>query len=552
MSFLYYHRFNSYIGCKKIQCSSSGATINANLYIPRKSLDFQEQHPLIFFLHGLGSQKDLDPRIPLELTKRGFFVVSVDYRGSGESTGELLDINYNEYQNRTNIPAIAQDCSRLLDKIETLPEYNRINNSQIGIVGHSFGGMVALMTSALDNRFKATVTWAGVVNFSAQLLGISESNLFMNYIPAKIINQTNPQNLLVIHSIYDNTVPYKKNALVAHDLTNCTLVNITYHILGGPHFLLADEVLIKTINWFEITFFNSDSINGPISLSYFQVYILLFLTLFSIFLVTIAIMLKMSQYFNIEKEESKILKESKHNRIVSGIQNSFTIITSYIVFIMIWVFFIRELGIPGLFIAPVAIIILIFVLSSINYIIGRVKSNGEKKNYFSKLNLKHIISSHFEKNVILYPIISATIFLILYFSFSVSFPFAYFSPNNIISFILAYGVYPFYLVFELYYRKVVFDRLNFIKSSAIKLTIVNAMGITHMLILMFLAYGLFLIVAFIATFLISLVVMLMNSLIYNKTGKISSVLISSFIIIQIFFCSALTTLYGFGSLIRLL
>ncbi|MBY9007810.1 MAG: alpha/beta fold hydrolase [Candidatus Lokiarchaeota archaeon] len=552
VSFLYYNRFNSYINFKKIQCYSSGATISANLFLPKDNLEFQGEHPLVFFVHGLGSQKDLDPRIPIELTKRGFFVASIDYRGSGESTGGLLDMNYDEYHNRTNIPAIAQDCSKLLDKIETLPEYSRINSSQIGIVGHSFGGMVALMNSALDNRFKAIVTWAGLVNFSASLFGISESHPFMNYIPAKIINITNPQNLLVIHSIFDTTVPYEKNALVAKNLTNCSMVNITHHILGGPHFLLVDEVLVKTINWFEQQFFNSITINGPIRASYIRIYVLLFLTLFSIFLTTIAIMVTISKYIVIEKEQPQIFEENDKSRLKYGIKNFIIIFSSYIGIIMIWFFFIVQLGIPGLFLAPAIIILIILILSCIKHFVGIKKTNGRTKHIFTKSNLIKIIKSYFKKNIVVYPLISAAIFLILYFSVSISFPFGFFSPINFISFILAYGIYPFYLVFELYYRKIVYDKLDFIRSPLIKLIIVNAMGIFHMIFLMLLAYSLFLIVAFMATFFISLVVMLMNSLIYEKTKNFGSVLISSFLIIQIFFCSAITSLYGFGSLINLL
>ncbi|MFW9948971.1 MAG: alpha/beta hydrolase family protein [Candidatus Thorarchaeota archaeon] len=131
-----------------------------------------------------------------------------------------------------------------MDLIENHPIYNLINNSQIGIVGHSLEGMVTLMTSTLDERFKATVSWAGLVNFSASFFGISESDPFMDYIPAKIINTTYPENLLLLQSIYDTTVPYNTNALVAQNLTNCELVSITYEIFGGPHYLFTESMTV--------------------------------------------------------------------------------------------------------------------------------------------------------------------------------------------------------------------------------------------------------------------------------------------------------------------
>jgi dienelactone hydrolase len=552
ISLLYGSRANSYNYYESVKFESSGATIYANLFYPESKLTFQDKHPFVIFAHGLGSQKDLDPRIPIELTKRGFIVASIDYRGDGESSGHLLDINHESYRNRTDIPAIAQDCSKLLDVIEQLPVYNLINSSQIGLVGHSLGGMVALMTGALDERFKATVTWAGLVNFSAYLFGISESNPFMDYIPAKIINSTNPQNLLLIQSIYDTTVPYETNALVAQNLTNCQLISITHQIFGGPHYLFTDEVLIGTIHWFEAKFFNSITINGPIKLSYLQTYILLFLALFGTCLTTIAIMVSISHFFIIEKKktskslEFKQITDKKH-----VIKQSIKISLYFAVFLLIWILFFTLMGIPGLILAPIFIILIYFIRIIMKYIIT-AEEKKQKIILYIESKLKEEIKSQFRKNVLLYSLVSTVIFLGLYFSLSLSYPFAFFSPINVINFILTYTIYPFYLAIELFYRKVVYEDLDFIKSPTVKMIITALMGIINIGILMILSYNLFLISAFFVTFLIFLAVMLINSVIYEKTNKFSSVLISSFIIIQIFFGSAVSVTFGFGSLTRLI
>ena len=102
----------------------------------------------------------MDLRIPIEFTKRGFFIASIDYQGHGESGGNLNNIN-----SETGVPALAEDCINLLDVIENLPIYAlKINSSQIGLIGHSLGGMVVLMNGALDERFNATVAWAPLVD----------------------------------------------------------------------------------------------------------------------------------------------------------------------------------------------------------------------------------------------------------------------------------------------------------------------------------------------------------------------------------------------------
>ncbi|MEJ2251753.1 MAG: hypothetical protein P8Y97_19105, partial [Candidatus Lokiarchaeota archaeon] len=72
LSFLYLNRSISYTNYIRVQAQSGGAKIYANLYIPSKTLTFQEKAPLVIYCHGLGGEKDIDLRIPVELTKRGF------------------------------------------------------------------------------------------------------------------------------------------------------------------------------------------------------------------------------------------------------------------------------------------------------------------------------------------------------------------------------------------------------------------------------------------------------------------------------------------------
>ncbi len=551
---LYSTRFESYIYYQRISFESTDAQIYANLYYPSKQITFQNKAPLIIYAHGLGSQKDLDIRIPNEFTKRGFYVASIDYRGNGESTGHILDINYQSYRNRTIVPAIAQDCSKLLDTIETLPVYDRINSSQIGLIGHSLGGMVVLMNGALDNRFKVTVTWAGLVNFSAKEFYISETDPFMKYIPSKIINSLNPSNLLVIHSIYDSTVPYKENALVAQKLTNCPVINITENLLGGPHLLLSNTVLINSIEWIESKFFNSTTLNGSIQLTYMASFVLLFLGLVGLFLVTLGLIKNSLKYFSIDatrdKEDLKFNLQigDKKRKII--LKELIKISLYYGGFISLWLIFYILMGIIGIIIVPLVIIFIYFCAFLLkNVIIAEERS--QKVITYIKLHLKDEIKSQFHKNVILFSFFSVLIFLSLYISFSLLYPFAFFSPVNLIDFILTYSIYPFYLAIELFYRKIIYPRLHFIKSDSNKMMLTSSMAIIHVAILMSFSFQLLIINSVLVTYLIFLAVIIMNSLIYEKTRKFSSVLISSFIIIQVFFGSAISSILGIGSIIHI-
>lgn len=135
LSILQFNKEISYNHYERVHFESSGARLYANLYYPTKTLDFQEKRPLVIYCHGIGGKRDFDLRIPIEFTKRGFYVAALDYQGHGESDG-----NINNIDPITGIPALAQDCSKLLDKLENLPFYRYVNLTQIGLIGHSLGG----------------------------------------------------------------------------------------------------------------------------------------------------------------------------------------------------------------------------------------------------------------------------------------------------------------------------------------------------------------------------------------------------------------------------
>ena len=152
----------SYRKYDRVQFKSAGSTLYANLYYPTKTLSFQEKRPLIIYCHGIGSKRDFDLRVPIEFTKRGFYVAALDYQGHGESGGTINNIDES-----TDVPALAQDCSKLLEKLKTLSFFSDVNISQVGLIGHSLGGMVVLMNQALNPEFKVTVAWSVLAKSSS-------------------------------------------------------------------------------------------------------------------------------------------------------------------------------------------------------------------------------------------------------------------------------------------------------------------------------------------------------------------------------------------------
>jgi dienelactone hydrolase len=549
LSYLAYDKSISYTRYERIDYQSSGATLYANLYYPSKNLGFQEQRPLIIYCHGIGSQRDFDLRIPIEFTKRGFFVVALDYQGHGESGGDIINIDPT-----TDIPALAQDCSKLLDKLETLPFYSNVNTSQIGLIGHSLGGMVVLMNQALDPRFNITVAWAPLVNFDPQQLGIVNSDNYDPYIPVNLLNKTNTNNLLIIMHVDDEALDFTNHALVAQNLTDCAVIPITEPLIGGGHQLFSNVVLIESIKWFESYFFKSETINGSINITFLVNYVVLFVTLLLLVLIVLSLISYTSKFFR--NKENIIQKNLVKNDVpiskikvkAKKLKQILKIIFYTTIFLLNWEIFERIFGLVGIFLASLNITIIFFTIKLIYYL----KDLKEKRVKFDIHQFKELIKSQFQLKYFTYAILSNVYFMVIYFIFSFSYPFAFMWPSNFLNTVIAAAVaFPIYFSMEILYRKVIYPQLNFLKDERKKSLWIILIAIYVQINLMTLTWAWAFFPSVMFMYLIFLYAIIQNTLIYENTKRFSTVIFSSFIIIQLFFAAVISNAIGIGAALHL-
>jgi len=549
LSYLAYDRSINYSRYERVEYQSSGATLYANLYYPSKNLGFQEQRPLIIYCHGIGSQRDFDLRIPIEFTKRGFYVVALDYQGHGESGGNIINIDPN-----TNIPALAQDCSKLLNKLETLPFYSNVNTSQIGLIGHSLGGMVVLMNQALDPRFNVTVAWAPLVNFDPQQLGIVNTDNYDPYIPVNLLNKTNTNNLLIIMHVDDEALDFTSQALVAQNLTDCAVIPISGFLLGGGHQLFSKIVLVETINWFENYFFKSETINGPINITFIVNYVVLFITLLLLVSIVLSLISYTSKFLRVK--EDIIQKNSvKNDKFISKvidkvkkIKQILKIILYTGIFLLNWEFFERVFGLVGIYLASLNISIIYFTIKLISYL----KKLKEKREKFDLNQFKKLLKSEFQLKYVIYAILSNFYFIAIYFIFSFSYPFAFMWPSNLLNnFIAAWVAFPIYFSLEILYRKVIYPQLNFLKTERRKSLWIIFIAIYIQINLMALTSTWAFFPSVMFMYLVFLYVIIQNTLIYENTKSFSTVILSSFVIIQLFFAVVISNAIGIGAALHL-
>ncbi len=98
--------------------------------------------PIAILCHGLKGNKDRDfmHDLAMELTYAGVATLAFDFFGHGESNGSF---------ERMTITQEVKDLAAAVQFVQTIPQ---IDKDRIAIIGHSFGGMIALLFTAEQHK----------------------------------------------------------------------------------------------------------------------------------------------------------------------------------------------------------------------------------------------------------------------------------------------------------------------------------------------------------------------------------------------------------------
>jgi esterase/lipase len=130
----------------KVIFANEGQKIVGILHVPNK-----QNPPAIIMCHGFtGTKGDIHDKLykaAEKLCKNGFAVLRFDFRGSGESEGEFVNVT------------ISSEVSDLKAAIKFMKNQGY---ERIGVVGSSLGGAIAII--GYDKNVKTMVLWNPVTN----------------------------------------------------------------------------------------------------------------------------------------------------------------------------------------------------------------------------------------------------------------------------------------------------------------------------------------------------------------------------------------------------
>ncbi|MCL5959676.1 MAG: alpha/beta fold hydrolase [Chloroflexi bacterium] len=214
---------------------SDGFNIAGLLYLPRDG-GFGSPYPCVILCHGIAGRKEGQAPIAEMLRGDGFACLSFDFRGHGQSEGQLD-------------PSTPHDITAAVKYLEGRKE---IDANRLAIRGFSMGGFFALYVAAGLQQIKAIVSVAP--GTESAHLAIVTSKRFLRYIEEasgrvrlavedmvsflrKVsicaeVARISPRSLLIIHSKEDEMLPWHSSEEIffaAKEPSRFLLLN------GGEH-----------------------------------------------------------------------------------------------------------------------------------------------------------------------------------------------------------------------------------------------------------------------------------------------------------------------------
>jgi len=234
--------------------SADGTKIEALIYTPKGT-----SHEGIVVGHGYCGNKQYMQPLCIELVKRGFTVVNIDFRGHGSSDGHLpTRADENRYH------GLHLDMEAAIDYLQDIDDIE-----QIGLVGHSMGAYTAVKVSEdHPDTIEATVS--------------------IGHIPSDDFDFDDISNLLVAIGQYEQTITEDEAIEFLEEYTGKSDVKVgvlygdfdngdackvvigegSEHLAGN----LNPTIVTEMVQWFELAFNGEKANDIELTVLYTQIF----------------------------------------------------------------------------------------------------------------------------------------------------------------------------------------------------------------------------------------------------------------------------------------
>ena len=250
--------------------------------------------PLIIYAHGFCGFKDWGNVLPIAqaFVDAGLAFACFNFSHNGTSLDAPEDFVRLDLFAQNNFTKQLIDFKAVLDYFNLENDWRKFyDNNRMGIIGHSMGGGMALITAVEDSSVKALCTWASVIycntpfgNWDAEKMnewkktgiayyqnGRTKQDLPLHYqlMEDTIDNKTRfdikerikelKKPILICHGSDDASVPHSSAEFLNENISQSKLVTVkSDHVFGRKHPANESElplpmqiVLSESINFFK-------------------------------------------------------------------------------------------------------------------------------------------------------------------------------------------------------------------------------------------------------------------------------------------------------------
>ena len=128
--------------------TTAGVEMSGLLFVP-DGVSAENKAPAIVVSHGMFNNREMQDLNYVELSRRGFVVLSMDMFSHGHSE---------------NVPNIGLVTTGMYEAVKMISTLGYVDTAKIGITGHSLGGMSSNVAVAIDNAMPVRLISAVLLN----------------------------------------------------------------------------------------------------------------------------------------------------------------------------------------------------------------------------------------------------------------------------------------------------------------------------------------------------------------------------------------------------